>query len=139
MMDAGYADNEIPTWVKRPTEEQLATRATKAGESTESTEANQPPAALEPKEALPIGQSSLVTPPGSVGSVGSAGLTEEQVRLLGQANIRFFNNSWSKVTALPSGGYSVVPVEVRAELMKLEMFMGARVTYWAYRWGPSLV
>jgi hypothetical protein len=56
--------------------------------------------------------------PGQVGSQlqGAFQLTEDQVRILGQAGISFFNNSWAKVTTLPQGGYSVIPVDVMAEL-----------------------
>jgi hypothetical protein len=37
-------------------------------------------------------------------------LSEEQVKMLNQAGISFVNNAWAKVTPLPSGGYSVMPV-----------------------------
>ena len=100
MTEAGYSETDIPSWVKRPTPEQVAARATK---STESTEAEQPPPPLAPKETLSMVNGSQVNAPGSVDSIGSvdsvasvgvpASLTEEQVRLLGQANISFFSNS----------------------------------------------
>jgi len=59
----------------------------------------QAPAALTPKEPPTIvkdSQDSRPDPPGSPALPGSPAipaLTEEQVRLLGQANISFFNNS----------------------------------------------
>ena len=64
---------------------------------------------------LSIEQGGQVAAAGQQGQVGAAAqapsFNEKQVRQLQQAGISFFNNAWSKVTALPAGGYSVVPVD----------------------------
>ena len=100
MTEAGYSDTEIPGWLKRPTPEQIAARASESFESTESTEPKRSPPSLVPKEALSLVKGSQVSAPGSNASNDPnasndipASLTEEQVRLLGQAGISFFNNS----------------------------------------------
>jgi hypothetical protein len=75
------------------------------------------PAAYAPGMGAPT---NAALPPGT----GAPTITAEQQQLLSGAGISFFNNSWSKVASLPQGGYSVTPVDVRSELMKLERSRG---------------
>ena len=115
-----YAEADIPDWFKKPTAEQQVAfdAALVAGPPTPEQEStaeqagaggagvnirNTPLQGQGFQGRLPAG---LAMPPG----MGAPAISAEQ-QLLSGTGISFFNNSWSKVTPLPQGGYSVVPVD----------------------------